>query len=276
MTSEPEQMQISPKILPFIKWAGGKRWLADTIQELAPAKIENYHEPFFGGGAVFFSLQPKAAMLSDTNADLISCYKYVRKAPRKIEALLAVYQERHSVDFYYEVRASKFSDPIQRAAQFLYLNRTCFNGLYRVNKLGQFNVPVGTKTSVVLPSDDFRAAAKVLKGVKLICCDFEVSIDSANEGDFVFCDPPYTVKHNMNGFIKYNEKIFSWSDQIRLRDCVARAKNRGVKVVVTNAKHDSVKDLYSKISEEITVERSSVMSGQAVARGRYEESVFVC
>lgn len=166
--------------------------------------------------------------------------------------------------------------PESRAAQFIYLNRTCWNGLYRVNLEGKFNVPIGTKQNVILETDDFEATSRLLVGAELVCGDFEKVISRAGENDFVFVDPPYTVKHNYNGFIKYNESIFSWDDQVRLRDSVKTASNRGAKVLVTNACHESIRDIYEDIGELIVLDRASVIAGKSTARGRYEEMVIKC
>jgi DNA adenine methylase len=163
----------------------------------------------------------------------------------------------------------------ERAARLLYLNRTCWNGLYRVNLRGEFNVPIGTKNWAVSAKENFEALARTLSAAELRCCDFEASIDEAGCGDYLFLDPPYTVKHNMNGFLKYNEKIFCWADQIRLRDAVLRARNRGAAIVMTNADHDSIHELYDGRLERRTLHRSSVLAGLATKRGRTTESMFV-
>ena len=154
----------------------------------------------------------------------------------------------------------------------LYLNRTCWNGLYRVNRRGDFNVPKGSKDTVVMAEDDFNAISLALQSAELAVHDFEVAIDLAERDDFVFVDPPYTVAHNNNGFIKYNQALFRWDDQIRLRDALLRAAGRGAKVLVTNAAHSSVTQLYSDF-EVSHVERAGVIAGARVARGRYTEMV---
>lgn len=261
---------------PFLKWAGGKRWLVERYLDVFPRFEGKYFEPFLGGGSVFFSLLPERAVLSDTNARLIECYSAIRDQHADVIDALQIHQEKHCRDYYYETRAQSLSGSAERAAQFLYLNRTCFNGLYRVNKKGQFNVPLGTKTKVIDEDEDFEGLAAALKNVELRTCDFEETLDRARAGDFVFVDPPYTVKHNLNGFLKYNEKIFSWEDQIRLRDAVVRAKERGVTVLLTNAAHWSVVDLYKGIGTSRHLTRASVLSGKSDARGSVDELlVFV-
>jgi len=201
-------MLASVPVVPPLKWAGGKRWFVARHMALLPGKFNTYIEPFVGSGALFFALQPRAAVLSDANADLINLYECIRTYPKELEKLLRFYQVRHNSDFYYKVRAQRLRSPLRRAARMLYLNRTCWNGLYRVNRRGEFNVPIGTKTSVVLESDDFEQISRVLSAAVLRVGDFEATIDGAGAGDFVFVDPPYTVAHNNNGFIKYNEELF--------------------------------------------------------------------
>jgi DNA adenine methylase len=141
---------------------------------------------------------------------------------------LKVHAKRHSKKYYYYLRdEAKPTSLAGQAARFLYLNRTCWNGLDRVNLKGKFNVPKGTKSKVILDTDDFEAAAKALGAATLVCSDFATIVDMAEKGDLIYADPPYTVHHNMNGFIKYNEVLFSWEDQTRLRDCLLRASERG-------------------------------------------------
>lgn len=171
------------------------------------------------------------------------------------------------------MRDKIFDQEVHRAAQFIYLNRTCFNGLYRVNLKGKFNVPIGTKVKVFDRFEDFSAISRILKRAEICHSDFEFIIDSAISGDFLFIDPPYTVKHNLNGFIKYNEKIFSWDDQVRLRDAIVRAAARGVIVLLTNAAHASVVALYEGIGTMRFVTRSSVLAGKKVARGSVDELI---
>lgn len=260
--------------MPFLKWAGGKRWLISAGLP-RPHNFNRYVEPFLGGGAIFFGLQPGRALLSDINPELIELYEVMRDAPDDLRLRLEVHHSEHSRDHYYQVRSDCPEDRIDRAARTLYLNRTCWNGLYRVNRRGEFNVPIGTKTAVIMPDDDFHAISKLLEPVEIVCGDFQSTIDRTVEGDFLFVDPPYTVKHNMNGFVKYNECIFTWADQIRLRDAVSRATHRGVAVVVTNADHASVIELYNNVAEYRSVPRSSVLAGPAHRRGRTTEALFV-
>lgn len=258
---------------PFLKWAGGKRWLASSDKLPKPQEYCRYIEPFLGGGAVFFALQPATAVLADLNPELINLYRIIRDYPREFTAALQEHQEAHSDSYYYRVREAIPSDEIGRAARMLYLNRTCWNGLYRVNRNGVFNVPRGTKNSVVIDGEDFSAISRRLSSVSLQCQDFEQTIDLATMGDFLFIDPPYTVNHNANGFLKYNENIFSWADQIRLHASLLRAAERGASIVVTNADHHTIHDLYDGF-EYIRLDRSSVLSGKKEYRGKTSEALF--
>ena len=263
-------------LLPFLKWAGGKRWLVESHKELFSTDFNTFYEPFLGSGAVYFKLKPKHAVLSDRNSDLINTYTAIRDEWEKVVQKLAEHQKKHSKNYYYYVRDMTPRTKATKAAKFIYLNRTCWNGLYRVNLNGKFNVPIGTKTNVVLDTDDFEKVSKQLETSELRSQDFETIIDEASKNDFIFVDPPYTVKHNTNGFIKYNEGLFSWEDQIRLKEAVKRAQSRGCKVLVTNAAHDCIRELYDGVGEFRTVSRSSVISGKASGRGVYDEAAIVC
>lgn len=259
---------------PFIKWAGGKRWLIQSEKIKLPEFEGRYIEPFLGGGAVFFHLNPKRALLSDLNPRLIDVYSAIRDDWKKVFEQLKHHQKHHSKDYYYRERARKRRKLTQKAAQFLYLNRTCFNGLYRENLRGEFNVPIGTKSKVLMPKDNFELASKFLQNAELACCDFADTIDKAAAGDLLFVDPPYTAAHNFNGFVKYNQKIFSWDDQLRLKEKLVAAKARGAKSLLTNAHHESILGLYSDIAEPQIVNRVSVISGKNKARNSTTEVLF--
>jgi DNA adenine methylase len=263
------------RVPPFLKWPGGKRWLGSGYAYLFPETFDRYIEPFLGSGAVFFALRPKKATLGDINQDVVGAFSGIKADWAGVERRLRKHQSRHSDSYYYRIRAESPSDPTERAAWFLYLNRTCFNGIYRVNRLGEFNVPVGTKSSVVLPTDDFEAVARLLQKARLVRSDFEHLVDSAGRRDLIFADPPYTVRHNNNAFVKYNERLFSWADQERLAESLRRAKRRGVKIVLTNADHRCIRDLYDTDGFHLQkVSRFSPISASADGRGRYSELVI--
>lgn len=265
---------ISTKhVPPPLKWAGGKRWLTAQNEYFVPKGFNRYFEPFFGSGALFFHLRPARSCISDVNEDLINLYKVIKCSPVDLQALLREHHNLHNKEYYYKVRAMAPDCSVSKAARLLYLNRTCWNGLYRVNKQGRFNVPIGTKSAVCMKTDDFEALSKILANADISARDFEESIDLADEGDFVFADPPYTVAHNNNGFIKYNEALFSWEDQVRLRNAIKRAASRGAICVVTNADHESIHQLYHgfKIRK---LSRVGVIAGASVARGKFDELII--
>jgi DNA adenine methylase len=270
-------LKIGPQctVVPFLKWAGGKRWLTAQYSHLFPTTFDRYIEPFLGSGAVFFYLQPRTAVLSDNNAELINTYLQIRSNWQKVQRSLRRHQANHGAKYYYDERARKHQVLHEKAAQFIYLNRTCWNGLYRVNLNGEFNVPKGTKSTVLLSSDDFETVSYLLKSVRLLTADFETSIARAHAGDFVFVDPPYVTRHNFNGFLRYNDKIFSWDDQVRLHSAVAAAARRGVMLLVTNAANRSVLRLYRGIGKSVTLRRNSVLAADSNDRGAVNEVAFM-
>lgn len=261
---------------PFLKWPGGKRWFVSAHFDLLPKEFGRYFEPFLGSGAVYFQLKPTRATLGDLNPELIAVYRSIKQDWAAVESLLRTHQRAHCKRYYYEVRQSRPTDRTERAARLIYLNRTCFNGIYRVNRSGAFNVPIGTKQAVMLDSDDFEAAAKLLAKARIEQADFAKLISQAGRGDFVFADPPYTVRHNNNAFVKYNETLFSWDDQERLARALTSAKKRGVKIVATNANHASLRKLYEGSGFRFrTVSRYSSISASAESRKQYDELVIL-
>jgi DNA adenine methylase len=260
--------------LPFLKWAGGKRWFVSRYLDIVPTNFERYFEPFLGSAALFFCLQPKRAILSDLNSDLVETFAAVKSRWKIVASNLKRYHHLHSPEFYYRVRKSRPRSDTARAARFIYLNRTCWNGLYRVNTRGQFNVPVGTKENVVLESDDFCRASVLLKRARLVSSDFESVISMACRDDLIFADPPYVTAHSQNGFLKYNEKLFSWEDQIRLMKCLRKAKAKGAKILTTNADTPSVRKLYEKSFTVRAATRSSIIAASPDNRGTRSELVI--
>jgi DNA adenine methylase len=257
----------------FLKWAGGKRWLTSRLSPLGDQKFDRYFEPFLGGGAMFFFLKPETAILSDLNSDLINTYEVVRDNPQRLLDELRKHHKAHSKEYYYEIRRKRFRSTVKQAAKFIYLNRAGWNGLYRVNKSGDFNVPIGTERNIISTEIDYLAASEALQETKLKCQDFAKTISQAKEGDLVFADPPYTVNHNKNGFLSYNEKIFSWKDQQRLAKSLENAARRGVRIISTNADHDSITHLYN-FADKITLKRTSLLTGDPKYRGRTSEVIF--
>lgn len=265
---------ILEKPRPFLKWAGGKRWFVKDYSKFFPKKFRRYIEPFLGSGVVFFHLAPQRAFLSDTNGELIEAYRAIQADWKRVVFYLKKHQKLHCREYYYIVRSSLENDPFKKAARLIYLNRTCWNGLYRVNRNGQFNVPIGTRDTIIFQDDNFPGIAEALKGVQLEALDFEPVIDSAGKNDFIFVDPPYTVKHNHNGFVKYNQDIFSWEGQERLAASLIRASHRGAIILSTNANHRSVRSLYAKEFYLQDVTRPSSIASNSLKRGQVEELVI--
>ena len=258
--------------LPLLKWPGGKRSLIKHILPVIPATFNRYYEPFLGGGALFFALNPERSTLSDENASLINCYVQVRDNPDAVIALLS--KMTNSAEVYYEIRSNKPTDSIAAAARLIYLTTLSFNGIHRVNLRGEFKVPYGHKVHLqVCEPVRIYSASAALSTANLICGDFEAPLRGAAARDLVYLDPPYTVAHGNNGFIKYNAKIFSWADQLRLADVAHELARRGCYVVVSNAAHASIERLYSDFrSKEIV--RPSVVAASAGYRGKVAEYIF--
>jgi DNA adenine methylase len=258
---------------PLLKWAGGKRWLAPTLVEMiSRVRFTRYFEPFCGGAALFFQLAPARAVLSDTNADLINCYRQIKTNPESVIAALRRF--RNSQNDYYAIRCMRPRVACTRAARVLYLTTLAFNGIYRVNLRGEFNVPYGYKTHLK-PCDAarIRAASRLLRKARLLVGDFEDVVSEAKAGDLIYFDPPYTVAHGNNGFIKYNEVILQWEDQLRLARVATATAKKGCKVIVSNASHPSVRKLYTQFTRE-SVRRASLMAASATNRRTITECLF--
>lgn len=183
------------------------------------------------------------AIISDINSDLMEVYLVMRDYSEELKQKLLYHQRNHSKDYYYKVRAMRPRTSVNRAARFLYLNRTCFNGMYRVNCKGQFNVPIGSKKNFVNDVDDFQNYSKLLNNIQILSEDFSVTIGMAKHGDLLFVDPPYAMKEDAH-FLKYNDKLFDWKDQNRLFDCLINAREKGVHILMTNAYCDEIATMY--------------------------------
>jgi DNA adenine methylase len=264
----------SSDVKPFLTWAGGKRWLAAQHSMIFPDNFNKYIEPFLGSGAIFFKLKPNKAILSDINKDLIDTYRAIQEDWQKVIRRLHRHQSLFNKDYYYEIRLTKPENIYDKAARLIFLNRTCWNGLYRVNLKGEFNVPIGTKTEIIKEDDDFEAISKILKSATLKDDDFETIIEKAEKSDLIFVDPPYTVRHDDNGFIKYNEQLFSWEDQVRLSNCLKRAKKRDCKIIIANAAHRSIKSLYKNDFNISEVRRHSIIAASADNRKPCKELII--
>lgn len=261
---------------PFLRWAGGKRWLVPQLTELlGDLKYRSYHEPFLGGGSAFFGLMPDGpSFLSDLNAELIHTYTAVRDDPDGVFSQLK--RHKYTEQYYYDLRGAQPKAGTAKAARFIFLNHTSFNGIYRVNQKGNYNVPFGRRDgSPQLPTRaDLVAISTKLQGVTLLATDFALCVEHIAEGDLVFLDPPYTVAHNQNNFVKYNQKLFSWEDQIRLSGLVSTIRERGAYYILTNAAHTSVAELFEKGDRRIETSRRNAIGGLSASRGTAVEFLF--
>jgi len=261
-------------VKPFLRWAGGKTWLI-KYQERLISKIDfnNYHEPFLGGAAFFLSINHQnISFLSDLNSDLIDTYVELRDHPERIIEILLTYQ--NSREFYYHIRGLKFDDPTERAARFIYLNQTSFNGIYRVNLNGEYNVPYGYRNKEFLDANNLKNVSLKLRKTSIFQADFDVIRENVKCKDLVFLDPPYTVSHNNNGFIKYNQRIFSLNDQYRLSELIEFIKRKGAFYILTNAGHPKIVEIFEKEDKRIELSRASLIGGKNAKRGSVKEYVF--
>jgi DNA adenine methylase len=269
-----EQRLSRPAVQPILKWAGGKQWLAPAAPYLAPtAWTGGYYEPFVGGAAFFFALEPGRATLSDRNAELIRTYRALRDDTAGVVKLLCRYP--FDSDFYYRMRNRTPVSRRAHAARFIYLNRTCWNGLYRTNSDGRFNTPIGrfVYPPTVCDTPRLLLAAELLGRPTLRAGDFQTVTVDARAGDFVYFDPPYITGHQNNGFLKYNAQLFSWADQQRLATHARRLATKGVHVLVSNADHDTVLALYHGFHFYRTLRRS-LISGSSDSRGTVSEALL--
>lgn len=264
---------IEIKSKPFLRWAGGKRWLLKEIDKLLDISLfEKYHEPFIGGGSVYFHLDPKKAFISDSNNELINAYIQVRDNPELVIKFLSEFE--NSEEFYYKLRKQRFNDEIKEAARFIFLNQTSFNGIFRVNLNGEYNVPFGHRLNHKIDFENIKNASLCLKNTEIFTEDFHKTIDNVNTGDLVFLDPPYTVAHNKNGFIQYNQKIFSLKDQYRLKNYIQNLREIGAYYIMTNAAHHSIKEMFLNGDKMYELERASLIGGKNAKRDKYSELIL--
>lgn len=258
---------------PFLRWAGGKRWLKKEINELIDIKkYSNYHEPFIGGGAILFHLKPSNSFISDSNKELIDTYIAIKDDPeRVIEKLKKFKKDKES---YYKIRSQIYNDLFDKAAKFIFLNQMSFNGIYRVNANGGYNVPYGNREKHQFDFENIFLVSNFLKNVIIKHCDFEESLKDVKRGDLVFLDPPYTIAHNLNGFVQYNQKIFSLDDQYRLSQAIDKIKKKEAFYILTNAAHSKVKEIFNKNDTIKEISRASVVGGKNSLRGQYSEYLF--
>lgn len=268
------------KITPFLRWTGSKRWFVNKyLKDFLPNVFNNYHEPFLGAGSVFFYLinsnekVDREFYISDTNEDLINTYIQLRDNPQCVIKYLKKF--KNTSEHYYKIRNENPRIKEKRAARFIYLNKTSFNGIFRVNSKGIYNVPYGRREKVDFVNEELLLSiSKKLKNIIIRNESFEENLDNIVKGDLVFIDPPYTVAHENNGFIEYNQKLFSWEDQERLKVYIENIIERQAFFILTNASHISITNLYSNIGEIKKLSRNSQVGGRNKTRGVYNELII--
>lgn len=248
MTKKRRKKQAYPS--PFIKWAGGKTKLLPQYDSFFPVKFGSYIEPFLGGGAVFFHLKPERASLFDVNEELINCYRQVKDNPDGLMELLKEHKRRHDEDgkdYYYPVRAmdpEKMSD-LERAARMIYLNKTCYNGLYRVNSKGEFNVPFGRYNNPgIYDPENLKAVSRILRNAVIEASDFRDVLDRADTGDLVYFDPPYHPLSSTSNFTDYTRLSFTEKDQEDLSEVFRALHEKGCLVMLSNSDTPFIRGLY--------------------------------
>ncbi len=275
----PDKIDYVNPILPFLKWAGGKQRLLVQYRPYFPQvdTIGHYFEPFIGSAAVFFHQQYPKATRSDQNGKLIEVYQFVRDDLDQV--ISALKSHRNEADYYYTIRAQDPAglSPAERAARLIYLNKTCYNGLYRENSKGEFNVPFGRyKNPKICDEVRLRAASAVLQGVDLRVADFSDAVETAVAGDFVYFDPPYVPLSATSNFTSYNKRGFGREDQERLAKTVAQLTERGAKVMLSNSSATLVYDLYGRSSYRIIdIRARRNINSNASRRGPVKELLIL-
>ena len=271
------------KAKPFVKWAGGKRQILNELRKYVPEEYNTYYEPFIGGGALFFDLAPKNAVINDSNSELMNVYTVMCSDEKysKMCNLLNNYEVKNSEEFYYEIRNKdrnrekydKLND-YTKAARTIYLNKACFNGLYRVNSKGEFNVPYNKKTSVNTYDKENLLVVHmylVMNNVKLLNIDFEEALSTAKEGDFVYIDPPYDQINA--SFTSYTESGFGKDEQRRLARVYKELDKRGVKVMLSNHNTELINELYKDYNIHV-IEAKRNINSNGKKRGKVEEVII--
>ncbi len=271
------------KVNPVLKWAGGKTQLLPEINKRLPKQFNTYYEPFFGGGALLFSLLPSSAVINDLNSELMNVYKCIKHDAQFIRLLkeLDRHQSLHSKSYYYLIRDIDCSPyyknwrDYERAARTIYLNKTCFNGLYRVNKKGHFNTPIGTeKYKKLYDLDNITNMHEYLKNnnVKILCGSYSSAVKDAKAGDFVYFDPPYNYQDG-DGFTSYTANGFTKENQVELFNLFKELSDKGVYVMLSNNNTDFIRDLYKDYNIDI-VHAKRAINRKGDGRGAVEEVII--
>lgn len=266
----------------FVKWAGGKGQLLEQFKPLFPKKFNRYLEPFVGSGAVFFYIiqkfKPKEIIISDVNEELINTYEIVKTDVERLIIELKQHKEYHMAEgkkYYLTIRATNPNDlpTLERAARFIYLNKTCFNGLYRVNSKGKFNVPMGAyKNPDIVQEDKLRLVSKLLKNVTIKVMSFEKVLNFAKKGDFIYFDPPYYPLKNKKSFTTYTKDSFMEKEQESLSNVFKKLDKKGCSVMLSNSDTKFIKDLYPNYNIHL-VQATRMINCNGSKRGKINEVV---
>ncbi|UUD35308.1 Dam family site-specific DNA-(adenine-N6)-methyltransferase [Mycoplasmopsis caviae] len=272
------------RLLPFVKWAGGKTQLIDKLKTFLPKSYNNYFEPFVGGGALLLNLKPKSFLINDSNRELINVYRCLKNDDEfiKLKTELVKHENNHNEEYYYKIRDLDKNNNYNnlpnyiKAARTIYLNKTCFNGLYRVNSKGFFNVPSGKRTSVnCFDRNNFDRLKNFFNNTQnqISCEDFETFCEKANKNDFIYFDPPYDVIENKNTFISYNAEIFGKDEQIRLANVFKKLDKKGIKLMLSNHNTKLVNELYKEFNINV-VKAKRMINSNGDGRGDVEEVII--
>lgn len=266
---------------PFIQWVGGKREMLSQYKKYIPKKFGVYFEPFLGGGTMFFFLKPKSSVLGDISQELIKTYEAIRDNPLKIIKLLKELKNKHSKELYMEIRDidRKINlldlDTEEIAARLIYLNQTCFNGVYRVNKNGQFNVPIGSSLNRLICDEvNIINCSNVLKKAIIKCEDFIEIVKTSKKGDFIYLDPPYFPISQYSDFTRYTKEKFYEKDQIRLKESIDKLTKKGSKIMLSNSDCPFIKNLY-KGYKQIKVYSNRTLNSKKDRRGKITELLIM-
>lgn len=270
-------MKKNRLVSPFLKWVGGKRQLMSSIKDLMPNKYTTYYEPFIGGGAVLFDLQPKKAVINDFNKELINVYEVIKNSPE--ELINDLKEHKNDSDYFYQIRAldrqnnyDELSN-LKKASRIIFLNKTCFNGLYRVNNSGEFNSPFGHyKNPNIINEPTIKSVSHFLNNndIKILNGDFEESLKNIKKGAFVYFDPPYDPVSKSSNFTGYVQGGFGEKEQERLRDLCIKLDSKGIKFLLSNSSTEFITNLYQDFNIEF-VKANRAINSNASKRGEIEE-----
>jgi len=267
------------QLRPVVKWAGGKSKLVETIRANMPTHVGRYFEPFLGGGALYLAVQPERATLSDANPDLIGMYEALKRDPNAFIEVMTWHRRHHGAGHFEEVKR-RFNDPpitqcaLERAVAFLYLNRACYNGLWRVNASGRFNVGFGRQPRLSFDESNARQVAAMLRSATIVACGYERALRKARAGDFIYLDPPY-LQSSSAEFASYTAGGFGREEHAHLADTAIDLVSRGCYVIASNSSQSSVRELYGPLFRPISVQAARPINSNPAGRGHVKELLLV-